>query len=66
MWSFMPNFSSVGSRVWPPIENTHTHSHLYYIDNGRSFVKGKGKKPLDKLRSLKVVKFNIIRITTGS
>ena len=32
MWSSMPNLSSVGPLVWPPIENTHAHSHLYYID----------------------------------
>ena len=36
MWSSMPNLSTVGLTVWPPIENRHTdtqtHSHLYYID----------------------------------
>ena len=28
----MPNLSTVGPTMWPPIENRHTHSHLYYID----------------------------------
>ena len=36
MWSSMPNLSTVGLTVWPPIEyrhtDTHTHSHLYYVD----------------------------------
>ena len=29
MWSSMPNVSSVGPKVWPPIENrlTHTQTH---------------------------------------
>ena len=32
MWSSMPNLSSVGPTVWPPIENTHarTQSPLLY------------------------------------
>ena len=30
MWSSMPNFSTVGPTVWPPIKNTHTQSPLSY------------------------------------
>ena len=46
MWSSMPNFSTVGPTVWPPIENRHRHtySHLYYIDVTKKYdlVQGKG------------------------